>query len=267
MKSKLTILLTLLITLVGIAFARDNGGVDPEALIEQILEVARTQQGQIQDLTMDAVLTEGERDRDSLIVEDKFIKKVFVKYLPDTAWFSEDYFEYYKNGELQPEKELEEIAKEKIDKKKKRKSLDISYSLLTPLETGKREYYEISYKGIADDQIEGHTCHRFRIEAREKDEARLNGDYYFEIDGFHLVRVEFTPSKRVSNLMFKMKTLDMSLTFKAYPDGLWLPHVFNIGGKGKVGFLFGVTFAGTEVYSNPVINTGLPDAMFQEVKE
>lgn len=267
MKNKLTLVFAFILLASGIVLAQDHPGVDPEALIDQILAVDQAQRARINDLTMDAVLTEGKRGRDTLIVEERFVKKVYIKYLSDTAWYFEEYLEYYKEGELQSDEELAKVAQEKIEKKKKRRSLDISFPPLRPFEPAQRELYKIEYKGIADDLIEGFPCYHFKIQAKEKDEQRLNGDYYFETDGFHLVRMEFTPSKRVSNLMFKMKKLDMSLTFKAYPDGLWLPHVFNIDGKGKIGFLFGVTFAGTEDYSNPVVNSGLPDEMFQEEKE
>ena len=264
--TKLLITAFIFVTIAGFALslAQNDSGVDPEALISRILVVDSEQRQMIQDLTLDAVLTEGDRDRDSLIVKSRFTKKVYVKYAADTAWFFEEYLEYYKEGEKQSDEDLADAAEEKIEKKKKRKSLDISYSMLKPYLPDHRQFYQIEYKGIAGDVIEGHTCHHFRVDATEKDPARVNGDYYFEIEGFHLVRVEFTPSKRVSNLMFKMKKLDMSLTYKSHHDGYWYPSEFNIDGKGKIGFLFGISFAGTEIYSNPVINYGLADEMFQE---
>lgn len=255
--------ISLLIVTTSLALAQNNSGVDPEALIDQILQVDRIQRDKIKDLTLDAVLTEGDRDRDSLIEKEQFNKKIYIKYTADTTLFFEEYLEFFKEGEKQSDKDLANIAKEKKEKKRKRKSLDISHSLLESFEPDQRELYQIEYKGIAEDVIEGYTCHHFRVDAIEKDKTRINGDFYFETDGFHLVRVEFTPSKRTSSLMFKMKKLDMSLTYKSYPDGNWLPREFNIDGKGKIGFLFGTTFAGREVYSNPVINSGLSDKIFQ----
>jgi len=267
MKSKRYLLVGLILLLAGRTAAEDHSGVDPEALIEQILSVDHEQTQRVRDLTIEAVLTEGERDHDTLIVKDMFYKREYVKYLPDTAWFYEEYTAWYHEGELQPVEKLAEEAKDKLEKKKKRKSMDISYSMLTPFQPASRELYKIEYDGIAEDLIDGYTCHHFRVQSNEEDETRINGDYYFEIDGFHLVRVDFTPSKRAGNLMFKMKKLDMSLTFKAYPDGNWFPREFNIDGKGKISYLFGVTFAGTEIYSNPVINSGLPDEMFMEASQ
>lgn len=258
--------ISLLIAATTLSFARDNSGVDPEALIDQILQVDKNQRDKLRDLTLDAILIEGDRDRDSLIEKTRFNKKVYVKYGSDTAWLFEEYLEYYKEGEKQSDKDVADAAKEKKEKKKKRKSIDISYHMLKPFTPDQRQLYQIEYKGIAEDVIEGYTCYHFRVDAIEKDQTRINGDYYFETDEFHLVRAEFTPSKRTSSLMFKMKKLDMTLTYKSYPDGYWLPREFNIDGKGKIGFLFGITFAGREVYSNPVINSGLSDEMFQEDK-
>lgn len=253
-----------LILMASLAFAQDDHGVDPQALIDQILQVDKIQRDKIKDLTLDAVLTDGKRDRDSLIEKSRFYKKIYIKQTEDRAWFFEEYLEFYENGEKQSSKELAKAAKEKKEKKQKRQSMDISYFFLTPFTPAQRPFYNIDYKGITEDVIEGYICHHFRVDAIEKNQNRLNSNFYFEVDGFHLVRVEFTPSKQTSNLMFKMKKLDMSLTYQSYPDGNWLPREFNIDGKGKIAFLFGVTFAGREVYSNPVINSGLADEMFQD---
>ena len=266
--SKIFTIIFLFVIIAGFALAQaqSNPDVDPEALIGHILQVDNEQRQIIKDLTLDAVFTEGDRDRDSLIVKARFEKKVYVKYTIDTTWFFEEYLEYYKEGEKQSDQDLVEAAKEKKEKKRKRKSMDISYSMLNPFKPDHRQFYQIEYKGIADDLIEGNVCHHFRVETIEKDETRVNGDYYFEAEGFHLVRVEFTPSKRASNLMFKMKKLDMSLSYKSHPEGYWYPSEFNIDGKGKIGFLFGISFAAREIYSNPVINSGLADEIFQEEK-
>ena len=69
---------SVLIVIASLSFAQDDYGVDPEALIDQILQVDKSQRDKIKDLTLDAVLTDGKRDRDSLIEKARFYKKIYI---------------------------------------------------------------------------------------------------------------------------------------------------------------------------------------------
>ncbi len=249
---------------VGSAIAQSDA-IDPQALIETILSVDNRQREQIQDIVFDAEYIEGETGSDGEYHQKvRIVKKVYVKYLPDTVLLHEEYLEFYKEGELQDAEATEKEAVERKEKKIKRKSEDISWPMLIPFYSDQRAHYDIIYEGVPEDSIEGRTCHYFRVRSKEKDAQRIHGDYYFDAESFHLVRVDFTPAKLTSNIKFRMKQLDMTVRFGPTLDGYWLPRQFDIAGRGKTLFLIGVKFAGTEYYSNPQINTGIDSALFEE---
>ncbi len=238
-------------------------GVDPEALITQILATDSHQRDQVHDVTFESQYIEGEETDKGFKEKARFNKKVQIKYLKDTALYHEEYLEYYKEGELQSMKACAEAGKEKMNKKKRRKSKDISYNMIEPFYTTKRALYDITYKGISETQIDGHSCHHFVVKAKEPDEQLVNGDYYFESETFHLVKVDFTPSKVMHSIWFNFSKLNMSISYSPTADGWWLPSSFFIEGKAKATLFIGVKFGGTEYFRNPVINSGLDDKLFE----
>jgi len=258
--------LAFVLTLVAVApsLAEEQNGIDPEALIERILAVDREQREQIHDLTLDAEYIEQEDKEDEGMVEKlRLVKKIYIKYLGDTALYHEDFLEMYKDGERQSDEALQSEAKDRREKKAKRKGRDISYPILTPFYPGYRALYDIEYIGVATERIQDRICHRFRVRANEEIDSLINGDYYFEAEGFHLVEVEFSPAKLVKKTMFKLSELEMSIIYGPNGGSYWLPKEFAARGKGKAALFFGVTFAGSEYYSNPVVNSGLDDSIFE----
>lgn len=246
------------------AVAQPESDIDPEALIERILAVEQHQRDQVHDVTFSAEYIERE-EKDGRFKEKLRIKKrIYVKYLPDTAWYHEDFIEYYKNGQLKSEKDRDNEEKKRREEKIKRKARDISYPMLRPFYPGRRELYDIVYRGIADQKMEGYICHHFQVTAREESDSLLNGQYYFEAESFHLVRVDFSPAKLVKKAFFRLNELDMTIIFRPTDDGFWFPARFTASGRGKAVFLFGVRFSGTEYYHDPVINSGLEDELFLE---
>ncbi|UCE23802.1 MAG: hypothetical protein JSU74_10960 [Candidatus Zixiibacteriota bacterium] len=259
----IVICLFILVGLPYVASTQTDNGIDPEALIERILTVEQRQGQQIDDVVFDAEYIEGEEKDGEFREKIRFIKKVYVKYFLDTSLFFEDYLEYYKDGQLKSEKDRDKEAKSRKEKKRKRGTKDISYSMLEPFYPEQRQHYEITYQGVTADEIEGYICHHFRVESIEEVDTRINGDYYFEADSFNLVRVDFSPAKLVKKAMFRLKQMAMTIIYGATEEGFWLPREFNIEGKGKAMFFFGVKFAGTEYYRNPIINGGINDELFE----
>ncbi|MEW5994381.1 MAG: hypothetical protein AB1744_08290 [Candidatus Zixiibacteriota bacterium] len=240
-------------------------GIDPEVLIDQILAVEAQQRDQIRDMTLDAEYIEGKREKDGAMKEEKrFLKTVYLQFLLDTTLFREEYLEYYKEGELQSEEELTGQAKEQTEKRRKRKTRHIGYPMLEPFTPDHGNDYTMDYLGVAQERIDGYVCHHFRVTALERDSEHLNGDYYFEAETFHLVRVDFEPAKLSKNIMFRLSQLDMSIQYSPTPDGYWLPHRFELLGKGRAALFFGINFAAVERYSNPRINTGIQADIFEE---
>lgn len=252
----------------GAGAAQNKQGIDPDAIIEQILTVDSIQKANLQDVVMEAELLEGKmKDNGELEIKKRFVKDVYIKYFPDTAWYYSEYREYYEDGKLKSEDDLRSEAKERKKKKQERKGRDISFPILQPFYPDHRDDYDISYEGVTDQPIEGYTCHHFRIDATIEDDDHIDGDFYFEAESFHLVRADFTPARLTRKTMFKLDRLDMSVRFEPLNDDIWLPARFDIIGKGKAALFFGVNFAGTEVYRNPRINTGLADSLFTQTPE
>ncbi len=263
----LTVTCTIIAILIfsSMAIAQQGTGIDPEALIEQILIVENRQYQQINDIVFDAELLLGKYDKKKGFEEkERFIKKVYMKYLPDTILYAEEYLEYYESGEKKDHKKCKEKGREQVEKSKKRKSKNISTPMLKPFYPEEREFYEITYKGVADEKIDDKFCHYFTVESQVENEDFINGDYYFEAESFNLVRVDFMPAKLPGGLMFKMKNLHLSVRYGPTSEGFWLPLQFDIRGKGKAIMFIGVNFAGVEYFRNPQINTGLSDEIFEE---
>ncbi len=256
-----------ILILSSMAIAQQGTGIDPEALIEQVLIVEDRQYQQISDIVFDAEMLLGSYDKKKGFEEkERFNKKIYMKYLPDTVLYAEEYLEYYENGEKKDQKKCEEKGKEQIEKSKKRKAKNLSTPILRPFYHEFREFYEIDYNGVTDEKIDDYICHHFTVKSLEEHEDFINGDFYFEAESFNLVRVDFTPAKLPGGMMFKMKNLNMSIRYGPTSEGLWFPLQFDISGKGKAIMFIGVNFAGVEYFRNPQINTGLSNEIF-EVKE
>lgn len=256
------VMLSLAVVVNTVAAQPDNG-IDPQALIERMLVVEQRQRELVSDVVFDAEYIEGEEKDGEFKEKARFTKKIYIKYLADTALFYEEYLEYYKKGQPGSEKELEKEAKTRKESKKKRNTRDISFSMLQPFLPDQRELYDVEYMGVTDEPVEGYVCHHFRVRSLEEVDNRINGDFYIDAESFHLVRVDFSPARLVKKMMFKLNEMDMSIVYGPTEDGFWLPRQFNIEGKGKAMFFIGVKFAGTEYYRNPIVNGGVDDRLFE----
>lgn len=244
--------------------AQESGGIDPEALIERILSVERAQRAEVHDVTFDVEYVEREDKGDEGYKEKiRIVKKAYLKYVDDTCLYAEKYLELYKDGELKSEKDLRNEEKDRKEKKAKRNGRDISFPMLQPFHEPWRSLYDIEYLGVAPERIEGRVCHHFKAKALEESDSLMNADYFFEAETFHLVQIDFQPAKLVKKTMFKLKEFNASLVYGVTPEGYWLPRQFDIQGKGKAAFFFGVSFAGTTYFRHPQVNTGLDDSLFE----
>jgi len=239
-------------------------GIDPEAIIERLLAVEEDQRERLVDVVFEAEYVEGEQKEDQGFIEKiRFEKKTYLKFFEDTALYHEEYLAYYKDGELKSQKDLEKEARERKEKRKKRNAHDLSFPILSPFYTEYRQDYEIIYRGVAEEEIGSYICHRFEVTSGIEDADHINGDYYFEAESFHLVRVDFSPAKLTKKTLFKLNQLNLSIHFSPTVEGFWLPKQFDIYGKGKAMLFIGVKFSATEYYHNPIINNGIDDAIFE----
>ncbi|MCB2230391.1 hypothetical protein KQH82_06725 [bacterium] len=253
---------------VSAAWAQNDSGIDTEALIDRILAVYSEQRDALTTVTFDVVLSEGEmKDKEGFVEKERFDKKVYLKFQPDTIWFHEEYLAYYKDGEQKSEKDLRNAEKDRRKKKESRKSFDISYPMVKPFQAENRSLYDITYEGTTEEPDGRYLCHVFSVKAKVDADTLLNGTWYFDSETFQLAHVDFSPARLVKKTMFKLNELDMSLVQGPNPDGYWLPERFEIVGKGKAAFFVGVSFAGQAYYRNPIINSPVPDSLFFEEED
>jgi hypothetical protein len=249
---------------VQFVLAQTDQAIDPDALIDHIISVEAQQREAISDISFDVEMIEWEGDGNE---KSRFVKKTYFKVNSDTTLMAEEYLEYYKEGELQSEDEMQKQVKERREKAQKRKANNVSFRAITPFLKSHRDAYKIDYVGLSRDQIEGHTCHHFHVEPLEASDTLISGDYYFDSESFNLARTEFSPSKLVKKLMFKLKELKITINYAPVGDNYWLPSRVDVVGKGKAAIFIGVNFATTEYYRNPVINQGVPEEAFEEIAE
>lgn len=238
-----------------------------ENLITAVLSAERSQRELLHDVTFDAEYVEREDDDGTLVEKIRLVKQVYLEYSPDTIRFAEKILEFYKDGQLQDSEATAKEARERLEKKEKRRARDISWPMLRPFTPAWRDSYEIEYLGLADEVVTGYSCLHFRVTALEKSEELINGDYFFEAESFQLARVDFSPAKLVKKFMFKLNHLRLTLDYAPAESGVWLPARFEVTGKGKAAFLVGVKISGTEYYRNPRINSGVDPKIFEEYND
>lgn len=255
----------LLLTIFLVASAAlGQPGNDQESLIARILEVDKQQRDQIKNLVLTADYSKGEEDDQGKYVEKaSFTKKVSIKYLADTALMHEDFINCWKEGKQQSDKDCQKAAEEDMEKKRRRATPNIAYPILRPFYASHRPLYNIEYRGVAGERVNEYLCHHFSVTAKEPSDTLINGDYYFDTESMHLVRVTFSPAKLVSRAMFKMSEMEMGLNYLPDASGFWLPTDFNFRMKAKAMWVINVPTVATERYSNFVVNAGVDDKLFE----
>jgi hypothetical protein len=266
MRALMLVPLALLLAVTAEAADRRPEGIDPEVLISHILAVDSVERLVLSDVVFDAEYVEREDDGSGRYVDKtRLLKKVYVRYEKDSAKYHETFLEYYLDGQRQSSEKLLKEATDRIANKRDRGTRDISYRMLRPFYPISRSLYDIEYLGVPGGTIDDYVCHHFRVRAREEADSLFNGDFYFESSTFHLVRVDFRPAKLTRNIMFRLSEMNMSIVYTPVSDDIWLPRQFDISGRGRAAFFFGVKFSGTEYYRNPVVNSGLSDTLFAGV--
>ena len=251
--ASLTIIFALL---AGNSFSQQEAAIDADAIIQKIVEVEARQRAEVRDVIFDAEYVEMEKDDNGKLTEKMRLEKtVTLKFMNDSVYYDETYDAYYKYGELMSEDDLVKIAREKTEEKNKIGSRDISYRILSPFYDRNKQDYSITYLGVHDSTVSDFLCHKFKVESLTNDDESINGEYYFDADSFQLVKVNFAPAVKREYLFFKMNKLEMSMMCAPNSDGYWFPTQFDITGQGEAWFFYGVSWAGTEYFRNPRVNT------------
>jgi hypothetical protein len=245
------------------AFSSDK--ITVGALIDSVLAARQRQLEAVSDMTFDAIFYERRTDKEGNITEEKrYDKKIYVKKIDDTFHIHQKYVAFYLDGIKQEREALVAEVDRKQEERSKRGGRDFTYDLTIPLQMLYTGMYDVSYKGMIEEKVDGYICHMLRADAREENDTLINCLYYVDTAGYNLVRVDFSPARLTSKLMFKLKELDMTIHYKPYNSDIWVPDRFELLGRGKAAFFIGVYFQSEETYTNPVVNSGLNDALFDE---
>jgi len=226
----------------GAAHSQDSLDVD------QIIRGAITQdsitRAEAGAWEMDAVSYVRKLGGDDEVKEEKKFLKTY--YFRDSL-FKAVFHEYYRDGELQSQKELDKEIQEAAERRRKGRGRDASVNPMEPFYPEKELTHGcIAYHIIAD--------------CLEDDENLFEGDFWFEINHLNLLHAEFRPAKLPS----KIKMLEMIKDYAPVEAGYWLPVGFRLHGKGQVLLLIKFNFAVEERYSRWEIDRDLPDTFFEE---
>lgn len=239
----------------------------PDQLIEKIVQADKQHRDKLKDVVLLSEYIKGEEKDDGTFEEKiRFKKRISIKYLADTALMHEEYLSCIKDGKQLSEKDCLKAAEEDQEKKKRRSTPNISFPMVKPFYPERRALFTIAYKGVAGERVDNYLCHHFQVTAKEPSDTLLNGDFFFDTESLHLVRVTFSPSQLVNRTMFKMSKMNMALNYLPTPEGFWIPTEFSFVMKAKAMWIISVPTSATETYSDPIINGGLPDSLF-EVKD
>ena len=242
----------------------DEKAISVGGLIDSVLAARQRQLDAVDDMSFDAVFYERRTDGDGNITEEKkYDKKIFVKKINDSFHIHQQYRSFYLDGVRRPREELIAEVDKKQEERKKRGGRDFTYDMTVPLQMLYTGMYDISYKGITKEKVEGYTCYMLRADAREENDTLINCTYYIDTTSYNLVRVDFSPAKLTKKLIFKLKQLDMTINYTKYESSIWIPRRFELHGQGKAAFFVNVYFQSEETYTNPAINSGLDDSIFE----
>lgn len=254
-----------------------NQPVEDSLLIESIisrLQAGETIQRQkLHDVTLSGTMYERRLKGNGEIKEEKrFDHITYMRRKSDTVRkmdIHEDYLRYFKNGKIQKAKELAKEVENRLKKKKKSGSYNISAQLSDAFSDKHRQAYRYMYGGITDTLVEERICHIVEVSANperrdKKEKTRIEGIYYIDTLSCRITRVDFRPAKLGGGLVFKVNEVNMTLTYYQVSEHIWLPNYFHITGKGKAALFFTIRFESEGTFQHPIINSGLPDSLFLE---
>ena len=186
--------------------------------------------------------------------EKQYARKYFIQ---DTL-LKIEFINYYKDGVLQDEEELQKQIKAERDRRKQGRNRDASVNPLQPFFPQNRQYYAFSMPGI--ERQHGCVCYHVVADCLVDNEDMLEGDYWIEVNHLNLVHAEFRPARMPS----KIQQLDMTKSYAPVEYGYWLPVGFHLIGRGKVLIFIKFNFEVEEKYLRHKIHVEVADDFFVE---
>lgn len=227
-----------------------------DELLDSVLAVKQIQEQSIDNMVIDAVFFERKLSGKGKVKEEKKYEKIiYLEKINDSLTQVDRYLACYKDGERLDDKKAEKEFAKKKEEKIKRKNRDLAFDMTIPMQPSHRKLYDIYYDSMSLQKIDNYDCLVVNAVAKEKTDSLIDCTYYFDKNSFHMVKVDFKPSKLVKKMMFKLNSLDMSLEYRPFNHEIWVPARFYIKGKGKAALFVGVHFESEEIYSNHKVNT------------
>jgi hypothetical protein len=156
------------------------------------------------------------------------------------------------------DKEITERQKE-IDKEERKKGKEKDSRWISPFEEKGEGKFE--FKLLREDTLNSHATYVIFVDPKEKAKELLRGLYWIDKQSYRILRSEFSPSE---NPQF-VKEMKIFVDFMEVDNGVFLPQVFKIKGKG--GFLFFKTnFEMERTCQDYEINVGLKEEIFPELQ-
>jgi len=238
-----------------LGLALTASAVDVGDVVESAYRRDSLVRAEIIDLTMEAVSFSRKLAGDGSVKEEKEFLKTY--YFKDSL-FAASFHEYYLDGVRQDEKKRAEQVREDEKRRRQGRGRDASINPLAPFSPENRQHYRITL--LDNESRQGVDCYHINADCLVEDENLLEGDFWFDREGFNLVYAEFHPAELPSPL----KQLDMVQSRIRHESGYWLPDRFYLRGRGKVMLVIKFAFEVEEQYSNHRLNAGLSDELFKE---
>lgn len=194
---------------------------------------------------------------DEVKEEKKFLKTYYFK----DSLFKAEFHEYYLDGQLQSQQELDNEIRAAAERRKKGRGRDASVNPMEPFYPENRDKYIFTLAG--KELTHGCIAYHIIADCLVDDENLFEGGFWFEINHLNLLHAEFRPAKMPS----KIKTLEMIKDYAPVEAGYWLPVGFRLRGKGQVLLFIKFNFAVEERYSRWEVNRDLPDSFFEENRD
>jgi hypothetical protein len=237
----------------GLAYPQDS--LDVDQIIRNAVRQDSITRAEVGTWEMDAVSYVRKLGGDGEVKEEKKFLKTY--YFRDSL-FKAVFHEYYRDGELQSQKELDKEIKEAAERRRKGRNRDASVNPMEPFYPENRGKYIFTLAG--KELTHGCIAYHIIADCLEENEDLLEGDFWFEINHLNLLHAEFRPAKLPS----KIKMLEMTKDYAPVEAGYWLPVGFRLRGKGQVLLFIKFNFAVEERYSKWEVNLDLPDTLFEE---
>ncbi len=163
-----------------------------------------------------------------------------------------------KKGKPLSDKEIKKRQKE-IDEEERKKGKEKDSKWVSPFEEKGKGQFE--FKLVREDTVNSRATYVIFVNPKEKAKELVQGLYWIDKQSFRILKSEFSPSK---NPQF-VKEMKIFVDFTEVDNGVFLPQVFKIKGKG--GFLFFKTnFEMERTCQDYEINVGLKEEIFPELQ-